>query len=187
MLHYGVVAGRVKSNQVSGPWFVAFAALLAVVAAFVIVRDGRSTGGDPDGRILAALRPVLSAVPADATLISSNARGSTYEKKCPDNPGGRSGWSSVSTYAAFRSTASPVAVIESVGRNLANQGWEPVPVDWDHNAWQLEPLAEWAKPVPHGRTAHAVVYQHPEGSGEATGSWMLAANAKPPGFALAGC
>jgi hypothetical protein len=48
-------------------------------------------------------------------------------------------------------------------------------------------VAEWAKRVAHGRTAYAAVYQYPDGFGDASGSWYLSADAKPPGFALAGC
>jgi hypothetical protein len=90
-------------------------------------------------------------------------------------------------WTTFRSTASEPGVLDSVGRSLQAQRWESVPVEWDHNAWQLRPLAEWAKPVALGRTAHAVVYQYPDGFGDVSGSWMLIANAKPPGFALPGC
>lgn len=175
---------RVRSTRIVA---AAAAAVLAVAMVAVIMRRPSSPGGDPDGRILAAVRPVTQAVPAGATAVRSQAQEPTYEKKCPDNPGGRSGWGYVIVDVTFRSADSKAAVIESVGRTLDAQGWQKVPVEWDHNAWQLPPMAEWAKPVAHGRTAHAALYQYPEGFGDAEGAWYLGANAKPPAFALAGC
>jgi hypothetical protein len=62
-----------------------------------------------------------------------------------------------------------------------------VPVEWDPRVWQLRPLAEWAKLVALGRTAYAAVDQYPGSFGEVSGSWILSADAKPPGFALPGC
>lgn len=169
-------------------WVGGAIAVVAVMAGTIILVGGPSThGGDADGRILADLRPVLMTIPAGSSMLSSGTHESMYSKKCPDNPGGRSGWDYVSVGATFRSDLSGPVIIQTIGHNLEAQGWHVVPIAWDHNAWQLAPLAEWAKPVAHGRTAHAVVYQYPGGFGEVTGAWYLSGVAKPPGFALAGC
>ena len=48
-------------------------------------------------------RPVVAAVPTGSTVLSNNEVPSRYEKKCPDNPGGRSGWTYVAVIATFRS------------------------------------------------------------------------------------
>jgi hypothetical protein len=187
MVMSDVRTGRGAATDTSKRRLVAACALLLAALAVVVLRSKGTTGGDPGGRILASLRPALSAVPSGSTVLSVHEHPSSYSKKCPDNRGGRSGWDYVAVVTTFHSALNPSAVLESVGHNLETQGWKAVAIEWDHNAWQLAPAAEWAKAVAHGKTAHAVVYQYPEGFGEASGSWYLNANAQPPGFALAGC
>jgi len=157
----------------------------AAVLAFGTTGSSRS--GDPGGRVLDGLRPVISAVPAGAVEVSTGTHDSAYSPRCPDNPGGRSGWSPVVIWTAFRSTNPASAVIAEVDRHLAAQGWRPTPSLWDRNAWQLQPAAEWVRTVIPGQAATAAIYQFPEGFGLATGSWYLGAQAEPPGFALPGC
>jgi hypothetical protein len=170
---------------------VALAGVVVVAGGGAAVLALRTTsgsrGGDPGGRLLDALRPVMSAVPAGTVEVSTGAHDSAYSPKCPDNRGGRSGWSPVVVWTAFRSSKPSSAVITEVDGHLAAQGWRPTPSMWDRNAGQLQPAAEWGRTVTPGQTATAVIYQFPEGSGSATGSWYLGAQAKPPGFALPGC
>ena len=49
-------------------------------------------GGDRDGHILDALRPVVSAVPRGATHLLIQSADSIWSPACSDNPSGRAGW-----------------------------------------------------------------------------------------------
>ena len=49
-------------------------------------------GGDRDGHILDALRPVVSAVPRGATHLLIQCADSIWSPACSDNPSGRAGW-----------------------------------------------------------------------------------------------
>jgi hypothetical protein len=111
---------------------------------------GSSLGGDPGGRILAALRPIRTAVLPDSTVLSSVATDSQYDKKCPSNPGGKAGWSAVRLTMTFRNSRSPSMLVATVGQALTRTGWPPTAPVWDHDFWQLPPLAEWQECSPAG-------------------------------------
>jgi hypothetical protein len=178
-------------RRLAAPFFVAVgvavASTLVAVMLWVTGFWTSPTEGDPGARILVSLRPVRATVPAGSTEVASGEHDSSYESKCPDNPGGRSGWSAVVVWTTFRSSRSSGALIFAVGQQLAAEGWAATAVIWDHNIWQFPPAAEWTTVLANGRHAFAATYQYPAGSGAATGSWYLGANAKPPGFALPGC
>lgn len=169
--------------------------LVVVIAAAVAIwatsrssgQPGVGGGGDPGGRILDAIEPVRTAIPAGASDVSTTARDSTYATRCPDSPGGRSGWSAVIVYSNFRSALPAPGLVAAIGAKLTELGWHQVTPLWDHNFDQYRPQAAWQKTLFAGQTATASVYQLPAGNGPYTGSWHFSAVAKPPGFALPGC
>ena len=179
------------SGRRPAPWMAA-AALLVLVLTGVGAGCGSPassshSGGDPGGRILRALEPVQTAIPSGASDVSTTTHASSYEVKCPDNPGGKSGWSPVTIYSTFRSDLPTPSLLGRVGTRLSQLGWHHVAPVWDRRMDQYQPLAEWDKTLFPGQTATATIYQLPAGDGPYSGSWHFGAVAKPPGYALPGC
>ena len=168
---------------------VAVVVLVGGVTAFALLRSDRS-GGDPGGVVLRELSPVTSAVPSGSTVVDSRRNDAVWSPACPDNPGGRAGWSGVEVLTLFRSADSVQAIVRSVGSALESQGWRLMhPID--DAAWQYTPTAEWTRSLPGTTSAKAVVFRYPEHGSSASGTsdsvWMLGAEGKTPGYALAGC
>lgn len=149
-----------------------------VALALAVTACGR-TGGDPSGQVLRKLEPVAGAVPSGSSSVAVHRYPAVWQNKCPDNPGGHSGWSEVAVTATFV-TAMPSDVVTSdVGRSLVEMGWSrrdaPTP--------QGGRIAHWTKSVGQGHEAEAFLYPVPQGSQ----NWFLTARWRPPGFALPGC
>ena len=180
-------AGRFRVVGISV--LVATVAAVAAVAAVAVARTGRP-GGDPGGTVLQALRPVARDVPPGSVVVSVGRHDATWSAACPDNPGGRAGWSGVEVVAVFATTRTGPSVVDTVGSALAAQGWRPA-ARVDDAAWQYEPVAEWAKAVPGTTSARVVVFPYPSGAGPAptagASTWLLGAEGKTPGYALPGC
>ena len=172
---------------------------MAITAAVLLLAGGLTTvalqrsdhaGGDPDGMVLRELAPVASAVPSGSTVVDSRRIDAVWSPACPDNPGGRAGWSGVEVLMRFRSADSVQGIVGTVGTALESQGWtltQPV----DDAAWQYTPVAEWTRSLPGTTSAKAVVFRYPQDGSPASGTpesiWMLGAEGKTPGYALAGC
>jgi hypothetical protein len=171
-----------------------------VIAAVVILLAGGLTaflllqsdhpGGDPGGMVLRELSLVARAVPSGSTVVDSRKIEAVWSPACPDNPGGRAGWSGVEVLTMFKSADSIEGIVRTVGTALEAQGWtltHPV----DDAAWQYTPIAEWTRSLPGTTSSKAVVFQYPQNRSPSPGTpdsvWMLGAEGKTPGYALAGC
>ena len=159
------------------------------LTAFALLRSDHS-GGDPGGKVLRELSPVARAVPSGSTVVDSSRNDAVWSPACPDNPGGRAGWSGVEVITMFKSADSVQEVVGAVATALESQGWTPTSPA-DDAAWQYTPIAEWKKSLPGTTSAKAVVFQYPQNGSPSpsdSGSvWMLGAEGKTPGYALAGC
>jgi hypothetical protein len=172
---------------------VVIAAVVLLLAggltAFALLRSGHP-GGDPGGLVLRELSPVASAVPLGSTVVDSRKNDAAWSPACPDNPGGRAGWSGVEVLTMFKSADSVQGIVKTVGTALEAQGWTPTP-PVDDTAWQYTPLAEWTRSLSGTTSAKAVVFQYPQGGSPSPGTpgsvWMLGAEGKTPGYALPGC
>jgi len=170
-------------------------AVLVVAGIVALVTDragdfGGHPGGDPGGHVLAALTPVVGLDPPGSTVVGLDRRDAVWSGACPDNPGGRAGWSAVEASDVFVSTTPAPVLLTEVGRALEAQGWRPTP-PVAASAWQYAPVAEWKKSVPGTTSARAVVFAYPGGvvpsSGPSGTTWFLGAEGTTPGYALPGC
>jgi len=160
-------------------------------AAVLITSCGSSghAGGDPHNRLLDALQPVISAVPAGSTVTDTFSLKSTWSPKCPDNLYGKSGWGPAEVGAIFKSTLGRSTIVSSVNQVLEAGGWRPM-TPRDDAAWQYTPIGEWTRNLPTATLVEAVVFSYPSStSQQSTGEvrWFLGAQAHPPGFGLPGC
>jgi hypothetical protein len=179
-------ARRARRARVAG--VVVAVALVVAVAGAVYLRTEHA-GGDPGGRVLTALGRVTRAVPPGSGVVSDTRHDAVWSAACPDNPTGRSGWSGVEVDEVFTTTRSSASVVATVGATLAAQGWHPT-FAADDAAWQYTPVAEWTKPVPGTTSATVVVFPYPASASPTTTgftTWLLGAEGRTPGFALAGC
>lgn len=147
------------------------------LTAFALLRSGHP-GGDPGGMVLRELSPVASAVPLGSKIVDSRKNDAVWSPGCPDNLGGRAGWSGVEVLTMFKSTDSTQRVVRTVGTVLGSQGWtvkHPV----DDAAWQYAPIAEWTRSLTGTISAKAVVFQYLRtgrpSSGPSDSVWMLGA------------
>ena len=141
------------------------AAGVGVVAAVVVglaALGGQGAphpGGDPGGRILAALRPAAAAVPAGALVLSRQER----EPGWTACGGGRSGWSQVGVDVQFSVPLAGDRVAGVVAGELAELGWRASG-------------SGWTRPVPGGAVALAALSQ-----GDRADVWWLRVSAPPEG------
>jgi hypothetical protein len=136
--------------------------------------------GDPGGRILRALQPVSTAVPAGSTDIVMQNYDSVWSAACPDNPGGHAGWSEVSVATRFTNALPKEQVVRTVNSVLVRDGWTRRDESFGPGQGVV---AHWTKRLATGTPAEAAVYPLFSGST----NWLLTATSKPPGFALPGC
>ena len=130
--------------------------------------------------MLRELEPALAAVPSSSTNVVTHRLDSTWSPKCPDNPGGKAGWSAVLVDATFTSTQTARQISSSVGAALTRAGWTRHDETFGP---EQGPVAHWTKRLRSGVGASAAVYPVPAGSSH----WALTASAQPPGYALPGC
>jgi hypothetical protein len=159
------------------------------LTTFALLGSGHP-GGDPAGMVLRELSPVASAVPSGSTVVDSRENDAVWSPACPDNPGGRAGWSGVEVLTMFKSADSIQGIVRTVGTVLKSQGWT-LTRTVDDAAWQYMPIAEWTRSLPGTTSAKAVVFQYPQtgspSSGPPDSVWMLGAEGKTSGYALPGC
>jgi len=153
-------------------------AALLVGASLVLSACGHA-GGDPGGRVLGELRPVLSAVPSGSSMVKRQKGDSAWESGvCPDNP--HSGWTEVYVGANFTTNLSHDAVVSDVNAVLVRHGWKRHDIVVTRSQG---PVVHWWKHVATGHLADVFAFPVPAGSE----NWLLTASWEPPGFSLAGC
>ncbi len=155
---------------------------LVLVAAGLTLWASRpgQPGGDPGGRILRALLPASTAVPAGSTNVSTLRSDSDWSPACPDNPGGRAGWSAIRLDTRFTTALPKEQVVNAVNSVLVGDGWARHDESFGPGQGVV---AHWTKRLSTGNPGEAAVYPLPAGST----NWSLTATSKPPGFALPGC
>lgn len=177
---------------------------LAIVAAAIIYHQlNGHPGGDPNGIILGELSPVVSAVPQKAVVLHRYGFEPMWQRACPDNPYGKSGWWLVEAGVEFKSGLPPTTVVSDVGTALRARGWRsywPNPDSWvfaigaydmlydrlhltAFNTSQMPPndTPNWTKHLPSGKAVDAALVRISDYD------WFLGASAEPPGFAVSGC
>ena len=166
-----------------GLWLAAAGVVLVsvLVLGVMLVNIARSqihSGGDPQGRMLAELQPVATAIPPDAQVLQREARESAWTA-CGGKPQS-GGWTWVDVSVNFETSLPPAAVTDAVDRQLTRTGWERGPGP------QSTPSGvdvTWVRRLAGGATASARLY--PAGK---PGVWWLNAMAPPFGTRfLASC
>ena len=153
--------------------------LLVVGLTLWLSRPGQP-GGDPGGRMLRALQPAPTAVPAGSTDIVTQGFDSVWSAACPDNPDGQAGWSEVRVSTTFTNTLPKEQIVSAVNSALIGDGWTRHDESFGPGQGVV---AHWTKRLATGTPAEASVYPVPAG----TTNWFLTATSKPLGFAHAGC
>ncbi len=151
-----------------------------------------SAGGDRDGRILAALKPVVSAVPPRVTHLTIQSADSTWQGACPGVPDAHGSWAPVIVFAMFYSALPLARIVSHADEVLARLGWHSIPPRLDDGYGENTPLAEWTKAIPPAPAAYVVVLKTSPLPECTTGdwckaNWTLFAQADPPGFGEPGC
>jgi hypothetical protein len=168
-------------------------AVISVVSAVAVwaLLTIAPAGGDRDGHILDALRPVVAAVPEGATHLLTQATDSSWSPACPDNPTGRAGWGSVTVSAMFYSALPRANILSRADIALSRLDWHEVSPRFEDGDGQYAPLADWTKLIPHATAIHVVIFADAPVSGctvgECKANWEILAHADPPGFAEPGC
>lgn len=156
-----------------------FATGAVVLAAAIAVGIGwglmSSASGDPGGKVLAQLVPVVSALPS-GTSTTYLWRMEPTQESC-DGIAGTQGWSQVVVQTAFKWRESPQALFAAMNGRLIRIGW-------GHGASQdsSPPGYQWTKILSNGTKADLTVDEEPSSS-----LWQLDAVASPVGKAASGC
>lgn len=151
---------------------VVLVAVLGLGAALVTIGRGDvHSGGDPQGRMLAQLRPVATAVPPGAQVLRQEERDSTWTV-CAGQP--RSGgWTWVDVAVNFQTSLPPAAVADAVDRQLSQTGWGRGP---EALTTPSGGDVTWVRRLADGTRASTRLY--PAGK---PGVWWLNAMAPPAG------
>lgn len=159
-----------------------FGCIAAVVGAFAIVRWTNRAHGDPDpdGRILAALRPIEGAVPNDAIVVNRQEAAAHWDS-C-DGRTGTFGWSDIRVIVSFHTTTQPDALNSLADRRMVAIGWTPGPT----LASPIGPGRQWTRTLGDGTKAHATLSPWTVDDGQ-TIRWELTAYAPPHGQRASGC
>ena len=149
--------------------------LAAAIAAGIGWGLMSSASGDPGGKVLAQLAPVVSALPSGASTTYLWKMEPTQDS-C-DGIAGTQGWSQVVVQAAFRWRRSPRALFAVMNGRLIRIGW-------GHGASQNSspPGYQWTKKISNGTKADLTVDKESSSS-----LWQLDAVAPPVGRAASGC
>jgi hypothetical protein len=173
------------SHRISRGWRLLIAGALGILILTVsligvVSRSSSHSGGDPNGRILHALEPALTAVPVNSSNVVRQSSDSEWSAACPDNPSGQAGWSEVRADASFSTTLPKNEVVREVNGSLVKAGWTRHDESFGPGQGKV---AHWTKRLASSGTGEAAVYALSAGST----NWLLTLTSKPPGFALPGC
>lgn len=133
--------------------------------------------GDPGGRVLAQLTPVISALPENAAS-SYVWKMEPHQDSC-DGMAGTFGWSEVVVQSGFQWKGTSQDLAHSLSQRLFRLGWRTgapvgIPVG--------QPEFAWSKTLTNGTEATLTVGRAANGS-----PWQLTAVAPPVGRAAGGC
>jgi hypothetical protein len=133
-----------------------------------------SGSGDPGGRVLSQLTPVVSAIPptAHTTYVWKQE---PHQDSC-DGIAGSQGWSQVVVQSAFTWQGSAQALAAAMSGRLTSLGWGSQSVETS----PVTPEATWTRSLSGESKAQLSVEQ--QGS-----YWQLDAIAPPVGKAAGGC
>lgn len=154
---------------------------LAVAGLLVAGRlVNRSPHGDPDpgGRILAGLRTVESAIPADAEVLQRQADEPLWDS-C-DGRAQTAGWDDVTVSVQFRTTQPPETLLAQVQTALSAAGWH----GGNDFSTPLGPGGRWTRAGTGTPSATATLTPGTRGNGT---YWELDALAPPNGQRVSGC
>jgi hypothetical protein len=146
-------------------------------------------GGDPDGRLLAALSPVDAALPAGAQIDYVHKLEPLWEA-C-DGMAGTWGWSDVSLDAVFTSSKSVLEVIAHADEVLRRQGWTRETLG--QHAGVAGFTSTWTKAIPPAvETVRLSLSNDAPLPGRGPNNkprvgWALHTSATPPGPPGGGC
>jgi hypothetical protein len=149
--------------------------LVAALAAGIGWGLISSASGDPGGKVLAQLVPVVSAIPSGTSMTYLWKLEPTQDS-C-DGIAGTQGWSQVVVQTAFRWRKSPQALFVVINERLLR-------IDWGHGASQNSspPGYQWTKKLSNGTRADLTIDKEPSST-----LWQLDAVAPPVGKAASGC
>ena len=166
-----------KSGRSAFGRFILVAVAVVLVGTVGIVAwrvISPSASGDPGGRVLGQLTPVVSAIPPAATT-SYVWKQEPHQDSC-DGRAGTQGWSQVVVQSAFTWRGSVQALAAAMANRLTSLGWGPPSV----TVPPVSPEVSWTRSLSGGSHAQLSVSQ--EGS-----DWQLDAIAPPVGRAASGC
>lgn len=139
-----------------------------------------SPQGDPDPgqRMLHSLAPVLSAIPAKATVAYRHLNAPRWDS-CDGKASTTYGWDDISVDYRFASRGPDAVVFQTINHRLTDQGWHLVSVGSSVPAGG----GSWTRVLPNRETARATL----NGPGDGAGRWSLYAGAQPAVQPVSGC
>jgi hypothetical protein len=146
-------------------------------------------GGDPDGRLLAALSSVVAAAPSDAQIAYVHKRASRLGS-C-DGMAGTWGWTNVGFEAGFASSENALDVIASADDVLTRQGWTREELG-QRDGPEVR-ISTWTKSIPPAVDLVRLRLSNNEPLGGRTSNntprvgWAFKTSAIPPGYPVRGC
>jgi hypothetical protein len=157
-----VVAAGPRPARLPGRRVAGGGIAVAVVAGLLALagQGAPHAGGDPGGRILAALASAAAAVPAGAPVLSRQ----DSEPSWVTCGAGRSGWTDAGVSVQFAVQLPAAELDDRVGARLAASGWQPAGG------------AAWTRALPGGAVARASV-----DPADRSGVWWLRAAAPAEG------
>jgi len=159
---------------------LAAALIVALIAWLIWPSTGASTTGDPGGKIMNQLAPVVTALPGYGTgavpWVSEIPQdiGASYAIKTEpqhdscDGMAGTQGWGPVSVQAGFQWSEGLPALLDYMNPRLTTLGWSGG-------------SGRWTKAL-HNETGAILLVTNEGGS-----HWELVATANPVGKAASGC
>jgi hypothetical protein len=187
------MAHPVSRRKIVVPIVLALAAALIALTIAAWQRSEAHAGGDPGGRLIAKIAPVVRVVPGFersripwiAFPCDSCQFPATYAVKIEprwdscDGMAGTFGWDPVIIQVGFRWTGSSQALVNLLNERLGARGWARGAVpSW---AGDDDPTV-WIRP--HGLApAEAFTLDPPMGNRQ----WMAVVEAKPQGQLVRGC
>jgi len=169
-------------------------AVIVVLLAWLLWPSARASG-DPGGKVMVQLVPVVTALPGYATgavpwvgvipqsLTASYAIRLEPRQDSCDGMAGTQGWSQVVVQAGFQWSEGLPALVASMDGRLATLGWSPTAgaSPSGPSSTVIVPTGRWTKTLRNGSPAVLTV------TDEGGSHWQLVALAEPVGKAASGC